>query len=138
MRNSFFNEILQKSFNATYLFLLSYAYILKIVLVCILIVILKILEILYYTVSLYILFVYTKVLLDQLSFFNPYSWPLYIIQKLIRPYLKFWMKIMPKVYYGRSLRIDLTLVVAVGTLYSITRLILSCAKEIKIMSEKSN
>lgn len=57
---------------------------------------------LYILLKAYRIICYTKIVFDQLPYFNPYQWPLSIIRKLTNPYFKFWSKILPLLRVGRS------------------------------------
>jgi uncharacterized protein YggT (Ycf19 family) len=58
----------------------------------------------------YKLFFFTKIILDQMSMFNSYTWPFSILRIIYKPYLKFWSRFLPKVKVGNSI-IDISFIV---------------------------
>jgi hypothetical protein len=45
---------------------------------------------------LYKVICYTKILLDQIVFINPYVWPISAFKLLAEPYFKFWIRLIPE------------------------------------------
>lgn len=66
----------------------------------------------------YRLLCYTKLVFDQLPYFNPYKWPLSIIRVLTNKYFLFWSKCLPMVRMGRS-PLDVSTLLALEILSSV-------------------
>ena len=74
---------------------------------CSSIVLLNILLYSYLFLRFYKILCYTKLTLDWLPVFNPYSWPFSFFRITTRPYFKLWSRILPPLRTGkRSLEIS--------------------------------
>lgn len=54
------------------------------------------LTIIYALLRLYRIICYTKILLDQIVFINPYVWPFTAFKLLSGPYYRFWNRFFPQ------------------------------------------
>jgi uncharacterized protein YggT (Ycf19 family) len=70
----------------------------------------------------YKLFFFTKIILDQMSMFNSYTWPFSILRIIYKPYLKFWSRFLPKVKVGNSI-IDISFIVGLEFLNKLSKLL---------------
>lgn len=73
------------------------------------------LTIVYTLLQLYRIICYTKILLDQIVFINPYVWPFTAFKLLSGPYYRFWNRIFPQQAY-RKYGINFSAIIALEVL----------------------